>query len=615
MVGRRSTVVQTFGGSLVSGKTIGEAWREIAGERTWEVDPKWPPDVFAFTSVVLADSGAYRLVMSPHSDDSEHQWPPSLAPRQTRGDYDDVPRPRRHGSSPDTRADLRRMRWRAHLENTARVWRTWAEARERQRSTPGGQHKRGTGSEREAGQAEGPGPDIVALCSLIKRNFDLPVSILNEPAGWDLCRAFLELHALADIASAGFGVPGSCPEPGIGMRARQSLLYRGTVSDFATDRIRVLPKLRTPQTGLTIRSLSHNLSIDRSEVKVNWQTSTMLLPGERAHELNLLVIPWPYEVQPDDFRAARISDVVIDPRAFGFFEYEPQLRFDPQANLMRLLEAAERSVGKVSAVILPESALDEAEADAAEAALGERVGFLLAGVRGDRRNYAYLGVRHPSYLARYFQDKHHRWRLDASQINQYGLGKNLDARRLWWEPMRVRPREIHFVCANPWLCMAPLICEDLARPDPVADVIRAVGPNLVIALLMDGPQLTARWPGRYASVLADDPGSSILTVTSLGMALRSVPPGMTPRRTVALWKDPAEGAREIDLDPGAEAVVLTIAAEFVEEFTADGRSDHGAAVRLVLTGITQIRGPRDTNSKTPPSRVGAVFNPQVGSDP
>ena len=110
--------------------------------------------------------------------------------------------------------------------------------------------------------------------------------------------------------------------------------------------------------------------------------------------------------------------------------------------------------------------------------------------------------------------------------------------------MRVRQREIHFICANPWLCMVPLICEDLARPDPVADVIRAVGPNLVIALLMDGPQLSARWPGRYASVLADDPGSSILTVTSLGMALRSVPPGMSPRRTIALWKDAAAGAHE-----------------------------------------------------------------------
>jgi hypothetical protein len=33
--------------------------------------------------------------------------------------------------------------------------------------------------------------------------------------------------------------------------------------------------------------------------------------------------------------------------------------------------------------------------------------------------------------------------------------------------------------------MCALICEDLARPDPVAEIVRTVGPNLVIALLME----------------------------------------------------------------------------------------------------------------------------------
>jgi hypothetical protein len=50
---------------------------------------------------------------------------------------------------------------------------------------------------------------------------------------------------------------------------------------------------------------------------------------------------------------------------------------------------------------------------------------------------------------------------------------------------------------------------------PGADVMNAIGPNLVIALLMDGPQREHRWPGRYATVLADDPGSAVLTVTCL----------------------------------------------------------------------------------------------------
>jgi hypothetical protein len=67
-----------------------------------------------------------------------------------------------------------------------------------------------------------------------------------------------------------------------------------------------------------------------------------------------------------------------------------------------------------------------------------------------------------------------------------------------------------------------LICADLARQDPAADLIRAVGPNLLIALLMDGPQLSHRWPARYAAVPAEDPGTSVQTLTSLGMAERFV---------------------------------------------------------------------------------------------
>src|SRR4051794_4436300 len=33
----------------------------------------WPPDVFAVTSVLLSDSGAYRLAVSPHDGGP---WPP-----------------------------------------------------------------------------------------------------------------------------------------------------------------------------------------------------------------------------------------------------------------------------------------------------------------------------------------------------------------------------------------------------------------------------------------------------------------------------------------------------------------------------------------------------------
>ena len=95
--------------------------------------------------------------------------------------------------------------------------------------------------------------------------------------------------------------------------------------------------------------------------------------------------------------------------------------------------------------------------------------------------------------------------------------------------------------------MSVLICEDLARPDPVGEVVRAVGPNLIIALLSDGPQLNSRWPSRYAGVLADDPGSSVLTVTSAGMAKlsKSGDPAKDRPDVIAFWRDAKTGSTEI----------------------------------------------------------------------
>jgi hypothetical protein len=65
--------------------------------------------------------------------------------------------------------------------------------------------------------------------------------------------------------------------------------------------------------------------------------------------------------------------------------------------------------------------------------------------------------------------------------------------------------------------IASLVCEDLAHIDDVVELLWAVGPTLVVALLLDGPQLASRWAARYASVLADNLGSPVLTLTSYGM--------------------------------------------------------------------------------------------------
>jgi hypothetical protein len=112
-----------------------------------------------------------------------------------------------------------------------------------------------------------------------------------------------------------------------------------------------------------------------------------------------------------------------------------------------------------------------------------------------------------------------------------------------------------------------------------------VGPTLAVALLMDGPQLLRRWPGRYAAVLADDPGTSVLTITSVGMARLSHPKDVEPSSVFALWNDAKSTPREIGFkDDSAVGVVLKLRRESFEEWTADGRSDFGETSYLLLDG-------------------------------
>ena len=140
--------------------------------------------------------------------------------------------------------------------------------------------------------------------------------------------------------------------------------------------------------------------------------------------------------------------------------------------------------------------------------------------------------------------------------------------------------------------------------DARADVLRAIGPNLVVALLMDGPQIVQRWPGRYATVLADDPGSSVLTVNSYGLVRRgnavrkARKPPEDGNDAVILWKEPGRLACEPPLPTGStlrpgrieaiplkkdhHGILLRLTSRNVGTFSMDGRFDNVATVRLHL---------------------------------
>jgi hypothetical protein len=261
--------------------------------------------------------------------------------------------------------------------------------------------------------------------------------------------------------------------------------------------------------------------------------------------------------------------------------------------MKRLLRAAEKSCRRIDGVVFPEQALSATSFRKVVEVVRSHApnAFVLSGVQAGSRtaptNEARLAVDGDELR----QEKHHRWCLDAGQIRQYHLGGVLFAEdgRRYWERMRISPRSIAFANLRPGLTLCHLVCEDLARVEPVAEVVRAVGPNLLIALLLDGPQLEKRWPGRYASIFADDPGTAVLTLSALGMVRRSVPIGEKESTVVALWKDARTGSRELAMSSDAHALVLSLATNASCEFTFDGRSDGGNAGVLTFAGVNEVR--------------------------
>jgi hypothetical protein len=187
------------------------------------------------------------------------------------------------------------------------------------------------------------------------------------------------------------------------------------------------------------------------------------------------------------------------------------------------------------------------------------------------------------------QNKHHRWSLDEKQIYQYHLGGALHPGIRWWEATDVPRRAVQFVELGDGITLVSLVCEDLAQIDSVAEVVRSVGPTVVYTPLLDGPQLSCRWAARYASVLADDPGSAVLTLTSYGMVQRSRPPGFDLSSVVGLWKDPVRGLREIPLEPGAQGVLLTVCGGRATRRSADGRHPVHNVTEYFDVAVYQVR--------------------------
>lgn len=375
-----------------------------------------------------------------------------------------------------------------------------------------------------------------------------------------------------------------------------------TLTAMSPDVGAVLPKTRTPATGCTLRSLSHNLALlpPRGIARGVWSPYTFASAPPDEDHLNILLVPFPYTVTSSAFKGVcKDADCAVP---WGLFEVE-QVWLHPfresttrlVAFVEKLIREAERQADRIHAVVFPELALDDRCFSALEVALPRifpSLELLIAGVsqkaNGRKGNFVRMSLfqRDAGGAGREHwrneREKHHRWKLDSSQIKSYALEGRLSPAVGWWEDIDLMSRRVDFAVFRTRSVITSMICEDLARIDPCQGIVRSIGPSLVVALLMDAPQLKARWPARYATVLAEDPGSAVLTLTSRGLMTRQNRYGGYQSkgdgdRVIALWRDDLRSEpQEISCGLGHQAVRLTVFGQKVTDVTLDGRADSTA---------------------------------------
>ena len=500
---------------------VGTLIASLLGRRTVGTCPPWPPDVFAVAASLMRRTSAYVEIVE--------RWRP----------------PTGFGE---------------HCRTVGAAWREcWM-------------------------RREPPPPDVVTAWRALSAQRDVPVGTPRPTLA--LVDPLAHLLAYSDETAHDVGTTSRHP---FVRDAELLLALSGSLGrEVSAQAVTVLPKIHTPRAGMTLRSLSHHLAvIEAPDVTPHWASRPAR--DRPIDRLSALLLPWPLEMSPRAFHfGATTSGHWAE--GHGMFRYEAAPF--PQAQALEAIEEANRrAASPIDVVVLPEQALTEDEAIELAEASGVTV---IAGVHGGpnaRENASIVvdpqwarGPRSRGHgVSRFRQQKHHRWCLDAGQIRRYGLGARLDpsSAHAYWEDIALGRREVYFHAFDDDLTYSVLVCEDLARQDPLADVLRAVGPSLIFALLLDGPQLVHRWPARYAAVLAEDPGSSVLTLTSYGMAQLSRPPSPA----IALFGDGSTGAiTELALAPGAVGLVVTLARRDTTEVTADSRKarSHALVIESVL---------------------------------
>lgn len=392
-------------------------------------------------------------------------------------------------------------------------------------------------------------------------------------------------------------------------KTRGSSLSLAMVAD--TNVVNVFPKSRISISGCSTRNFSRNLALlpKAGLVRCHWQMQAMELKDDDDMPIDILVIPFPFEIAAKSFVPLhKAKDSMPNGSTYETRRYWGNFRVnqdwleksDIVDTSIRLLLSAKNDVKTVNGVVFPEYSLNyetfrklcislkEVESD---------LEFVIAGTSSNcdsepdtKDNYVMTCVWHrmnvdfrngeggdPAETTIQLMSsrrKHHRWMLSPKQLESYALTSSLDPRVNWWENHHIGRRELHFHPFRKRSLFTAMICEDLARSDPCHEVLRSVAPNLVIVLLMDGPQINSRWAARYASSLSDDPGCSVLTLTSQGLVKRTNQTKFFDNQeAIAYFSGPfGETAIHLPSGDGAKAVLMTLTSVRDEmQQTIDGR--------------------------------------------
>lgn len=203
--------------------------------------PQWPPDAFAIAAYLLQHSGAYIRVVET--------WPPTSG----RGQQN---------------RKLLAQKWNREITDLGESW-------------------------RKSVTRNHAAPKAVQEWWDIVRNAR-PLRLAAICTRKNLSAALLQICAAADEACKGIGIVSIEDLDILNIHASLALYQKHSLTrEVHASRVRVLPKLHTPQSGITIRSLTHDLALCRpTDVEPKW--SKLLADIKEIEKgLNVLLVPWP----------------------------------------------------------------------------------------------------------------------------------------------------------------------------------------------------------------------------------------------------------------------------------------------------------------------------------